>query len=63
MMGVGKTSVATALAEATGRRCVDTDGLIVEKHGEINRILPSMARRISVIWKRTRRELFLQRTG
>lgn len=38
MMGVGKTSVATALAEATGRRCVDTDGLIVEKHGEINRI-------------------------
>lgn len=35
MMGVGKTSVGQILAQKLGRRWVDTDGLIVERYGEI----------------------------
>ena len=38
MMGVGKTSVGMSLAESTGRRWVDTDGLIEKKHGVISEI-------------------------
>ncbi len=38
MMGVGKTTVGIKIAELTGRRWYDTDGLIVDKHGKISDI-------------------------
>lgn len=38
MPGSGKTTVARELKKVTGFRVVDTDALIVERHGEINEI-------------------------
>ena len=38
MMGAGKTTIGIKLAESTGRRWYDTDGLIVDKHGKISDI-------------------------
>lgn len=38
MMGAGKTSVGKKLAFLTGRQCVDTDEMIVEKYGKISDI-------------------------
>ena len=38
MMGAGKTTVGAELARLTGRRFVDTDALIEEKHGKISDI-------------------------
>ena len=35
MMGAGKTTIGIIIAELTGRRWYDTDGLIVDKHGKI----------------------------
>ena len=35
MMGAGKTPIGIKIAELTGRRWYDTDGLIVDKHGKI----------------------------
>ena len=35
MMGSGKTTVGVKLAELTGRKWYDTDGMIVEKYGNI----------------------------
>lgn len=35
MMGAGKTTIGIKIAELTGRRWYDTDGLIVDKHGKI----------------------------
>ena len=35
MMGAGKTTVGIKVAELTGRRWYDTDGLIVDKYGKI----------------------------
>ena len=38
MPASGKTTVAAALAKDLGLKVLDTDALIVEKHGEINKI-------------------------
>ncbi|MBQ7948788.1 MAG: shikimate kinase [Clostridia bacterium] len=38
MMGSGKTTVGVKIAELTGRRLCDTDGMIVEKYGPISDI-------------------------
>ena len=38
MMGAGKTTIGIKIAELTGRRWYDTDGLIVDKHGKISDI-------------------------
>ncbi len=38
MMGAGKTTIGVKIAERTGRRWYDTDGLIVDKHGKISDI-------------------------
>ncbi len=38
MMGAGKTTIGIKIAEKTGRRWYDTDGLIVDKHGKISDI-------------------------
>ena len=38
MPASGKTTVAAALSKALGLKVLDTDALIVEKHGEINKI-------------------------
>ncbi len=38
MMGVGKSSVARALSALTGRELVDTDGVIISRHGSISAI-------------------------
>lgn len=38
MMGAGKTTVGIKIAELTGRRWYDTDGVIVDKHGKISDI-------------------------
>ena len=38
MMGAGKTTIGIKLAEKTGRRWYDTDGLIVDRHGKISDI-------------------------
>ncbi len=38
MMGAGKTTIGIKIAEITGRRWYDTDGLIVDKHGKISDI-------------------------
>lgn len=35
MMGAGKTTIGVKIAELTGRRWYDTDGLIVDRHGKI----------------------------
>ncbi len=35
MMGAGKTTIGIKIADLTGRRWYDTDGLIVDKHGNI----------------------------
>ena len=35
MMGAGKTTVGIKVAEITGRRWYDTDGMIVDKYGKI----------------------------
>ncbi len=35
MMGAGKTTIGIKIADLTGRRWYDTDGLIVDKHGKI----------------------------
>ncbi len=36
MMGAGKTTIGIKIAELTGRRWYDTDGLIVDKYGKIS---------------------------
>ncbi|MDE6557991.1 MAG: shikimate kinase [Clostridia bacterium] len=41
MMGCGKTTVAAALNKKYGLKVVDTDGVIVERYGEINAIFAS----------------------
>ena len=38
MPASGKTTVAAALSKTLGLKVLDTDALIVEKHGEINKI-------------------------
>ncbi len=38
MMGAGKTTIGIKIAEKTGRRWYDTDGMIVDKHGKISDI-------------------------
>ncbi len=38
MMGAGKTTIGIKIAESTGRRWYDTDGLIVDKYGKISDI-------------------------
>ena len=38
MPASGKTTVAAALAKGLGLKVLDTDALIVERHGEINKI-------------------------
>ncbi len=38
MMGAGKTTIGIKIAELTGRRWYDTDGLIVDKYGKISDI-------------------------
>ena len=38
MMGAGKTTIGIKIAEISGRRWYDTDGLIVDKHGKISDI-------------------------
>ncbi len=38
MMGAGKTTIGIKIAELTGKRWYDTDGLIVDKHGKISDI-------------------------
>ncbi len=38
MMGAGKTTIGIKIAEKTGRRWYDTDGLIVDKYGKISDI-------------------------
>ncbi|MBO5412140.1 MAG: shikimate kinase [Clostridia bacterium] len=38
MMGAGKTTIGIKIAEITGRRWYDTDGLITDKHGKISDI-------------------------
>ena len=38
MMGAGKTTIGIKIAEITGRRWYDTDGLIEDKHGKISDI-------------------------
>ena len=38
MMGAGKTTIGIKIAEITGRRWYDTDGIIVDKHGKISDI-------------------------
>ncbi len=35
MMGAGKTTIGIKIADLTGRRWYDTDGLIADKHGNI----------------------------
>ena len=35
MMGAGKTTVGIKIAEISGRRWYDTDGLLVDRHGKI----------------------------
>ncbi len=35
MMGAGKTTIGVKIADLTGRRWYDTDGLIMDKHGKI----------------------------
>ncbi len=38
MMGAGKTTIGIKLAELTGRRWYDTDGVISDRHGKISDI-------------------------
>ncbi len=38
MMGAGKTTIGIKIAEKTGKRWYDTDGLIVDKYGKISDI-------------------------
>jgi len=38
MMGAGKTTIGIKIAEHTGRRWYDTDGMIVDRHGKISDI-------------------------
>ena len=38
MMGSGKTTLGIKIAELTGRRWYDTDGVIVDRHGKISDI-------------------------
>ena len=38
MMGAGKTTIGIKIAEITGRRWYDTDGVIVDRHGKISDI-------------------------
>ena len=38
MMGAGKTTIGIKIAELTGRRWYDSDGLIVDKYGKISDI-------------------------
>ena len=38
MMGAGKTTIGIKIAELTGRRWYDTDGVIVDKYGKISDI-------------------------
>lgn len=38
MMGAGKTTIGIKIADITGRRWYDTDGIIVDKHGKISDI-------------------------
>lgn len=36
MMGAGKTTIGVKIAELTGRRWYDTDGIIVDRYGKIS---------------------------
>ena len=38
MRGAGKTTIGIKIAELTGRRWYDTDGMIVDRHGKISDI-------------------------
>ncbi|MBQ8885581.1 MAG: shikimate kinase [Clostridia bacterium] len=38
MMGAGKTTLGVKIADKTGRRWYDTDGMIVDRHGRISDI-------------------------
>ena len=38
MMGAGKTTIGIKIAEITGKRWYDTDGVIVDKYGKISDI-------------------------
>ena len=38
MMGSGKTTIGIKIAELTGRRWYDTDGVITDRHGKISDI-------------------------
>ena len=38
MMGAGKTTIGIKIAELTGRRWYDTDGMIVDRYGKISDI-------------------------
>jgi shikimate kinase len=38
MMGAGKTTIGIKIADITGRRWYDTDGMIVDKYGKISDI-------------------------
>ena len=38
MMGAGKTTIGVKIAELTGRRWYDTDGMIADKYGKISDI-------------------------
>ena len=38
MMGAGKSTIGIKIAELTGRRWYDTDGVIVDRHGKISDI-------------------------
>ena len=38
MMGAGKTTIGIKIAEITGKRWYDTDGMIVDKYGKISDI-------------------------
>ena len=38
MMGAGKTTIGVKIAELTGRRWYDTDGIITDRHGKISDI-------------------------
>ena len=45
-MGVGKTTVGKKLAKALGRPFVDTDNLVVAKHGDISKIFETQGEHV-----------------
>ncbi|QIV85643.1 hypothetical protein D3791_00010 [Glutamicibacter mishrai] len=50
-MASGKSTVGRSLATALSTSFADSDAAVVAHHGTIPQILPSMASRISAIWK------------